>query len=399
MAPDIKAFYADTNFTTTVTGHPGGEVKKADVFILSHPDIMNLMRYVWAGCYLPTEHDEYVRRMGIDESVKGDVTKEIDLMVKAYADIQKDNKNFRDKTWQGLVNLAGDIKNFAKKAGGTTKSSYYAAFLKAIKEWNDENKKPSPDKTKLDHQRNIVKVFTEDMIKRITQLQTSSEQARKDLDTFKNASTTHSSTLQTNEEEVKKLLDDGEIKKLEGEIKSLQKELAAEHDELSYDIKVAATTPAYAWCTVFGFIAAISVATAYGLKIKKIKENIEETESKINTDQKKLKADRIVSADAQRMADGASALVNLIGPAIKALQKLETVWQTITADLKGLKEAAEDPGKDIPDIDIEEVMLEGLIESWNDLGKYVGQYVDQAYISEPEMITLKKWVEEYGTKH
>ena len=43
------------------------------------------------------------------------------------------------------------------------------------------------------------------------------------------------------------------------------------------------------------------MATVYGLKIKKIKENIEETESKIDTDQKKLKAARIVSADAQRM--------------------------------------------------------------------------------------------------
>lgn len=44
------------------------------------------------------------------------------------------------------------------------------------------------------------------------------------------------------------------------------------------------------------------MATVYGLKIKKIKENIEETEGKIKTDQKKLEAARIVSADAQRMA-------------------------------------------------------------------------------------------------
>jgi len=74
------------------------------------------------------------------------------------------------------------------------------------------------------------------MLTRITQLQASSEKARKDLDTFNIASTNHSSTLQTNEGEVKKLLDDGEIKRLEGEIKSLQKELDAEHDELSYGL-------------------------------------------------------------------------------------------------------------------------------------------------------------------
>lgn len=46
------------------------------------------------------------------------------------------------------------------------------------------------------------------------------------------------------------------------------------------------------------------------------------------------------------------------------------MWQTIASDLKGLHEAAQDESQDIPDIEIEEVMLEGLIESWNSLGNY-----------------------------
>lgn len=89
MAPnaDVKSYYANPSLTEKITGKVDGKDKKADVFILSHPEIMNLMRYVWAGCYLPTEHDEYVRRMGIDESVKGEVTKEVNLMVTAYADV------------------------------------------------------------------------------------------------------------------------------------------------------------------------------------------------------------------------------------------------------------------------------------------------------------------------
>jgi hypothetical protein len=89
MAPnaDVKSYYANPSLTEEITGKVDGKDKKADVFILSHPEIMNLMRYVWAGCYLPTEHDEYVRRMGIDESVKGEVTKEVSLMVTAYADV------------------------------------------------------------------------------------------------------------------------------------------------------------------------------------------------------------------------------------------------------------------------------------------------------------------------
>lgn len=84
---DIKTYYADSNLSTTVEGQVSGQPKKKDVFILSHPDVLNLMRYVWAGCDLPTDRNDYIRRMGIDESVKGEVTKEVDLMVAAYADV------------------------------------------------------------------------------------------------------------------------------------------------------------------------------------------------------------------------------------------------------------------------------------------------------------------------
>jgi hypothetical protein len=49
---------------------------------------------------------------------------------------------------------------------------------------------------------------------------------------------------------------------------------------------------------------------------------------------------------------------------------METVWQQMASDLKGLKETAEDEEEDIPDIKIEERKLAGLIDSWNELGKY-----------------------------
>ncbi|KAJ5592210.1 hypothetical protein N7537_009114 [Penicillium hordei] len=392
MSTDIKTYYATSDLITNVTGHPGGEEKKKDVFILSHPDIMNMMRYIWAGCDLPTDHDDYIRRMGIDESVKGEVTKEVNLMVAAYSDVQKDNQNFRDNTWKGLVDLSGKIINYAKVAGGTVDSSYYVGFLQSIQDYHD-----TTEQKKKDDAREAIKEFTNDLIARITELQTLSVKARDDLETFKTATTKHSSTLQTNEEQVKKLLDDTEIKRLEGEIKTLQKELDAEHDELSYDLKVAETTPAYAWVTIFGFIAAIAVASIYGLKIRKIKENIQDTEGKIKDDQKKLEAARIVSADAQRMSNGASALINLINPAIKTVEELETVWQTIADDLKGLNDAAKDTSKEIPPGPaIEKRTLTLLVNSWNDLGGYVNQYRQEAYTSQPETLSLDQWVKEYG---
>lgn len=145
--------------------------------------------------------------------------------------VQKDNKNFRDNTWKGLVDLSGEIVNYTKVVGGTVDSSYYVGFLQSIKDYHD-----TTDQKKKDDAREAIKEFTDDLISRITKLQDASVKARNDLESFNNATTKHSSTLQTNEEQVKKLLDDTEIKRLETEIKGLQDDLTKEHDELSYGL-------------------------------------------------------------------------------------------------------------------------------------------------------------------
>jgi hypothetical protein len=53
--------------------------------------------------------------------------------------------------------------------------------------------------------------------------------------------------------------------------------------------------------TIFGFIAAISVASVYGKKAVEMQNAMKEAQKNIDTDQKKLKAARTVNADTQRM--------------------------------------------------------------------------------------------------
>jgi hypothetical protein len=62
----------------------------------------------------------------------------------------------------------------------------------------------------------------------------------------------------------------------------------------------------------------------------------------------------------------ADALINLIDPAIKTLQKLETVWQTVKDDLDGLNEKASTTGE-IPGITMEKIKVKSMIKSWNTL--------------------------------
>lgn len=58
--------------------------KGKDKFILSNPEMLSLMQYVWTGCLLPTTADEYGRRMGIKASFPTDVNKEFLHLLEEY---------------------------------------------------------------------------------------------------------------------------------------------------------------------------------------------------------------------------------------------------------------------------------------------------------------------------
>jgi len=57
----------------------------------------------------------------------------------------------------------------------------------------------------------------------------------------------------------------------------------------------------------------------------------------------------------------------LIDPAIKTLQKLETVWQIIKDDLQGLEDKAQNNPDRIPNIVVEKVKLRNMTKRWDDL--------------------------------
>lgn len=78
--------FLPTQLFTKVKGEEGSKKEEKDIFTLSHPDILDLMRYVWTGCYLPSDKNEYVRVLNIHKEGVSEVSQEIDLIVKAYAD-------------------------------------------------------------------------------------------------------------------------------------------------------------------------------------------------------------------------------------------------------------------------------------------------------------------------
>ncbi|KAF4237721.1 hypothetical protein CNMCM8980_002380 [Aspergillus fumigatiaffinis] len=390
---DLTPFYPDPSLTKVIRSKVGGKLEEKKVFNLNHPDVVNMMRYVYVGCYLPTDEESYRHRMGIDDRVKDVVADQVNLMVASYGDIQADNKDFYDKAWTGLVDLAGKIWNYADSVGGDIDSAVYVAILKAVSDYHDK------DKTKKDKEeaRQTIIWYTKKMVDDIGDLQVASQSSRDKLHKFKAATTAHGVTLRDNDNAVKKVMEgkDGEIERLEKDIKDLQGQLSAEHDELSYDLKVATTTPAYAWCTIFGFIAAITVASIYGEKIRKLKKLMKETEGEIETEVKELEAARTVCTDSQRMAAGAEALIALVEPAITAIGELETAWQTMKDLLGGLHDVAKMNPDDIPNVRTEENELKRLVHKWTDFKVCVNEYRASAYISQPEILSLQEWAKKY----
>lgn len=143
-------------------------------------------------------------------------------------------------TWKQLITLAGQIRNYAHKAGGSYDSSYYAGLIEAIKEYNRELSKPAKDqvKAKLTESKAAVLEFSQAMLTIVTQLLADTEQSVNDLTTFKNLTKNHGVTLKNTNESVKKLLEGegGEIQRLKTEITKLQKDLADEQEEYHHGI-------------------------------------------------------------------------------------------------------------------------------------------------------------------
>lgn len=154
--------------------------------------------------------------------------------------IKKDNTQFRDVTWKQLIDLAGQIRNYARKAGGSYTSSYYAGLIESITEYNSELSKPAKDqvKTKLTDSKAAMLEFSQAILTKVTQLLANTEQSMNDLTTFKNLTKNHSKNLKDTNESVKKLLEGegSEIQRLRTEIIKLKKDLANKQEEYHHGI-------------------------------------------------------------------------------------------------------------------------------------------------------------------
>ncbi|KAB8268284.1 hypothetical protein BDV30DRAFT_245885 [Aspergillus minisclerotigenes] len=394
---DLQNWLPNLKLTLKVSGTPNDKPKSQDVFVLSHPKMVSLMQYVYAGALLPTTTQNYCNRMQIEENgIPSDVKEAMSNVLVTYSRINTECTGFSQKTWPDMVTLAGRISDYCEEAcgKGDINGAFYVQLLKLIGQYNDL-KKNNADKKQIDEKGSDVKDYVGEFKDKLKGLSEQSTKMRDALNAFKGKCSTNQQDLDSEAGKVQKMLTDknGAIAKIRDEIKKAQNDLKAAQEEYKHDVIVASTTPAYAWCTIFGFIAAITTASIYGSKAVAMRKAIERIEALIKKDEEILKADVAIDGDLTRMKADLQTIIDLIGPAIEILGSLITVWQQMSDHLDSISNQI-DLGNTIRGVALEQSKLNNVVKGWKEMQEKVDTFRNTAYIQDTKKVmTIKEWID------
>ncbi|GAB1201680.1 hypothetical protein APSETT445_000263 [Aspergillus pseudonomiae] len=363
--PDLKKWLPDLNLIVKVNGTPNGQPKSQDVFVLSHPKMVSLMQYVYAGALLPTSTQSYCTRMQIEETaIPSDVKETMSNVLVTYLrvipqiyshgkpilltldskQINTECTGFSQKTWPDMVTLAARISDYCEEAcgKGNIDGAFYVQLLKLIGEYNDL-KKNNADKNQINQKGSDVKDYVGEFKDKLVGLSGQSTKMRDALNAFKGKCSTNQQDLDSEAGKVQKMLTDknGAIAKIRDEIKKAQNDLRAAQEEYKH-------------------------ASIYGSKAVAMRKAIERIEGLIKKDEEILKADVAIDGDLTRMKADLQTIIDLIGPAIEILGSLITIWQQMSDHLDSISNQI-DLGQTIRGVALERAKLNNVVTGWKEM--------------------------------
>ncbi|EAW13546.1 uncharacterized protein ACLA_055940 [Aspergillus clavatus NRRL 1] len=355
--------------------YPDGLFNDHGVFTLQSDQNASVMRYVWHGCLLPTTVEDYARTLAIPASdLPGETETELKEIVGVFVDMKQSSTVFRDVTWPSMVAIVDTVFNYASRAGGKDAGSYYFNMLDWVRQYNKESLKDNPDPDTLEDLKESIMGACKKQENDIDALKLQSEKIKTALGSFKSACVEHENRLnpiiQTIQEKLGTLDGDtGKIAEEAKDIKQKKKLLDQEIKEYDKDVVIAATTPSYAWLGLIGCVAAITVASIYGDKARRLEKAIKELKAAIEKEQGELKAMIALEAHFTSVQTHITGLHDEIDGAIQDLGKHEGVWESIKGRLTGLRKFVADLETDVEPTLLEKVDLENIVEQWNNLAK------------------------------
>ncbi|KAL7934086.1 hypothetical protein V8C35DRAFT_280397 [Trichoderma chlorosporum] len=370
-------------------------------FILNHDKMVALSRFLWTGKLLPTDRDAYIKTLGLTttDEITENVWKEIDNLLTTYTQVQKDCTQFKDVTWDKLVDLSGQIKTYATIAGGTMNSSYYEAQLEWVRQYNDEKAKPEPDQKTLDDLADGIKGAIEEEQGKIDAIQSHIKDALSALKEFHDNCMQYEATLENEGTTLQNLLEEegNDIQHLTEEINEELQEIEDLQVEIDRDHQKIKESAYYVWIPFIGTIAAVTVTLLAEADIKRLKTAMEKIQAILEVDQAKLQTAYRLQGDISSMGTQLTGLVNVMKPAIATLEALQGAWAEMYADLQTLYDLFEDDKQSIPPMLLEKRQLQTIIDAWNDLKNYADDYIQHAFMTDdPEKVSIQSYVDQLG---
>jgi len=165
-----------------------------------------------------------------------------------------------------------------------------------------------------------------------------------------------------------------DVKDDQTKVDNYRSDITTQSNLYTYYVKVAATTPTYAWIWPVGTIAAATVAGIYGKKATDCLDAIDDDKSKIAELLPKISALQLDITFFTVQTDTLTSLSGVLKAFIPVLQKIEGIWKAIADDLRNIL-------NDNITIDkLKSFKIKACTNQWNTLKGEVDTFRTTAYI-------------------
>ncbi len=354
-------------------------IENGPKFVLSTDEWFAIQRYVNNGLskeIMP--HTEADFRAFLGENAPDDLSDFIPL-IDAYKAIFEHVTVWNDDTFPASVSLASDVFSYANQA-----EIYYKPIL-PLAEALTKNPDDEDSRQKLD-------AILEVLINQANDHHSRAEEVFQKIKLFADQTTQDSITLAGPDGEtgLKKRYNDeyGEASELQQNIiKDTELELIkleAATKEYEKYVKIAATTPTYAWALPpIGIIVAGSIAGVYGDKATKALNRVKASRKIIE----ELNAELSMVTNLMNSINASNVIlsgnIESISAALPVIKKIQGAWGAISDDLKNISSLVK--------INIQEALpiimdlgVEAAISEWEAVGELADAYRMNAYITVTE---------------
>ncbi|KHN97468.1 hemeolysin E [Metarhizium album ARSEF 1941] len=367
-------------------------------FVFDASDMKALNRFLGTGRKLQTTRSEYLRWLGITDTpgeISVDLGKELESLLGTYSSIKRDCTQFKDVTWNRIVDIAGDIKSYATMSGGKESTSYYVLMLKFIGDYHEENKKPNPDQGKLAELKESIQFTVDAELRKLEELQAGAQEALTGLGAFERVCEQHGLAVETNANalEAQLVKEGNDIASMKQKISDAQAEINDLQGQIDGKNQAIRDAPKYMWVWPIGTAIGTGIVVEAKKAIKRLKEAMEKVKKVLDDYESKMKTASRLETNLKFISRQVKDLGTEIGPAIKTLQKLQGAWKSMETDLKSIKDLIEFDTDNIPPMLITRPQLQGIVDEWNELKDYASNYIENAYISdEPKSVTIAEYI-------